>query len=470
MTSVRRVALEILFEVHHRVGTYAQERIQAAVRAHKLNKRERRFLTELVLGVMRHERTLDCIVMAFSSVNWGEVEPRTREALRLGVYQLIWLDGVPPFASVGETVEALQDKRAKGFVNAVLRAVDRLVRRVPLAADRGGASPRKRLQIGDRKVCFFPKPVFADPERDLAAWMADVYAHPRELVARWLARHGPDTTRAILEKSLEPPPLFVRVNRRLGTREQLLDLLRGEDIKCGEGNLPESVRVLAPAGELVATKCFLAGRCTVQDETAMLVAPQFEPKAGQLLLDLCAAPGGKTTHLAELADDQATIMAVDRDETRLERLRESIARLGLKSISCMVADASDPAAVRGVTPAPYDGVLVDAPCSNSGVLARRPEAKARLAAIDLTELVAIQRKLLDAAVQLLFAGGRLVYSTCSIEPEENGDQVRALLERSPDLELEAEQETLPTHGGGDGGYFAVLRKKGQGLPTMTVAR
>lgn len=470
MTNLRHVALEIVFEVHHRPGVFAQERLQAAMRAHDLNKRERRFLTELVLGTLRHERTLDCIASAFSNVKWNDIGPRAREALRLGVYQLLWLDGVPAFASLKETVDAVRDPRAKPFVNAVLRAVDRGVRRVPIEKDRGGASPRKRLEIHHRKVCFFPKDVFADPESNLAGWLADVYAHPPAAIARWLARHGKETTQAILEKSLEPPPLFVRVNRRLGTREELLALLQGEGIKCGEGTRPESVRVLAPAAELVATKAFAAGRCTVQDETAMKVAPQLEPKAGQLLLDLCAAPGGKTTHLAELCDDQATVLAVDKDEERLARVRESIARLGLKNVSCMSADATDPATVRGVTPAPYDGVLVDAPCSNSGVLARRPEAKGRLTDEERASLVALQAKLLDAAAALLFAGGRLVYATCSIEPEENGEQVRALLERNRQLELIAEEETLPSQGGGDGGYWAALRKKGQGLPRMTIAR
>lgn len=467
--NVRALALEILFEVHHKPGTFAQERVQAAARA-GLNKRDRRFLTELVFGVLRHERTLDRIAAAFSDVKWHEIAPRAREALRLGVYQLLWLDGVPAFASIHESVAALPDKRVRPFVNAVLRAVDRGVRRLPIAKDRGGASPRKRLEIEGRKVCFFPKEVFADPAKDLAAHLADVFAHPPALVARWLARHGEEKTRAILARNLEQAPLFVRVNRRKATREQLLERLRNEGLKCGEGNLPESVRVLAPPTELVATGAFTDGWCTVQDETAMKVAPQLEPKAGQLLLDLCAAPGGKTTHLAELCDDGATILAADRDEGRLERVREAVARLGLKGVSCMTVDATDEASIRAVTPAPYDGVLLDAPCSNSGVLARRPEAKDRITPEHLAELTQLQAKLLKTAVARLFPGGRLVYSTCSLEPEENEEQVRALLAAKSDMELLSEESTLPTEAGGDGGYFAVLKKKGQGLPRMTTAR
>src|SRR5262249_4718601 len=150
---------------------------------------------------------------------------------------------------------------------------------------------------------------------------------------------------------------------------------------------------------------------TVQDETAMRVAPALGAKKGELILDLCAAPGGKTTHLAELTHDEATILAVDRDEDRIVRLRDSVARLRLQSVACIVADATQPDAVKAVAPAPFDRVLVDAPCSNSGVLARRPEARWRIDPAHLGELVALQRQLLEQGVDRLFAGGTLVYST-----------------------------------------------------------
>jgi 16S rRNA (cytosine967-C5)-methyltransferase len=456
--SAREIALDVLFEVHRRHGVFAQDRVAAASRRHRLNKRDRRFLTELVFGVLRHEGTIDCVIASHADLPLREIGPRALEALRLGVYQLLWLDAVPPFAAVSETVSAVRDARARPFVNGVLRAIDRQARRVPIAEDRGGASPSKRLEIGGRKVCFFAREVFADPVEDEALHLAQVHAHPVELARRWIARFGRDAARSILERGERPPPLFVRVNRLKTTREGLLERLRAERLRCGEGGLPESVRVLAPPTELVRSKAFAEGLCTVQDETAMRVAPLLDPKPGQLVLDLCAAPGGKTTHLAELADDD-TILAVDKDEVRLERLRESIARLGLKNVSCMVADATDEAAIRAVTPAPYDRVLVDAPCSNTGVLARRPEAKSRFTPERLAELVALQRKILAAAAGRLHPGGLLAWSTCSLEPEENEEQVKALLAAQGDLSLVSEKLTLPVAGGGDGGYVAVLRKR-----------
>ena len=456
--NVRAEALEILFDVHRRTGVFAQERVGVVSRQEKLNKRDRRFLTELVFGVLRHRRTLDCVIRAHSRTKLDEIGPRALEALRLGVYQLLYLDGIPAFAAVGETVGVLRDPRARPFVNGVLRGIDRGVRRVPLDQDRGGASPQKRLEIGGHKVCFFHDAVFADPVGDEAAYLADVYSHPVEPVRRWLARHGSEATKLLLARNQEPPPLFARVNCRKGTREQLLEKLRAEEIKCGEGNRPDSVLIAAPPTELIASKAFTEGFCTVQDETAMKVAPALAPQKGTLLLDLCAAPGGKTTHLAELTDDAATILAIDKEETRIEKVREGIKRLGLTSISCMVADATDEAAIKGVTPAPYDRVLLDAPCSNSGVLARRPEAKERLDAKNLGELVLLQQKLLATAVGRLFPGGLLAYSTCSIEPEENQQQIAALLANHRDLELVSEEATLPTAGAGDGGYVAIVKK------------
>ncbi len=461
--NVRGVALEILFDVHRRVGVFAQERLHSLSRRHRLNRRDRRFLTELVFGVLRHELTLDAVIAAHSDVALDEIGPRAKEALRLGVHQLLYLDGVPAFAAIDETVESVRDPRARSFVNAVLRAIDRQVRRVPIEKDRGGASPRKRLEIGGKKVCFFSREVFADPDADLAVHLGQVCSHPSELVRRWLARHGEQKTRAILERDQQPPPLFVRVNRLKTTREALLERLRAEEVRCGEGNLADSVRVLAPPTELVATSAFTEGLCTVQDETAMGVAPRLEAEKGQLILDLCAAPGGKTTHLAELTGDAATILAVDKDEARLSMVREGIERLGLKSVSCMVADATDEAAIKAVTPAPYDRVLVDAPCSNSGVLARRPEARTRITPDRLAELAALQSRILKAATGRLFPGGRMAYSTCSLEPEENQQQIAALQAAHPELELVSEEETLPgQHGidGGDGGYVAVLKKRG----------
>ena len=459
--NVRALAADVLFECHRRVGLFAHDRVHAVAVANRLNQRDRRFLTELVLGVLRHQRTLDCVVAAHSTVELDEIGPRALEALRLGTYQLLYLDGVPPFAAIHETVEIVRDRRARPFVNGVLRGIDRRVRRVPIDHDRGGASPRKRLQIGARKVCFFTDPVFADPEGDLALHLAEVHSHPPELVARWLARHGEQKTRDMLAKSDEPPPLFVRANRLKATREQLVERLRAEQIACVEGSLESSVRVLAPPHELVATRAFTEGLCTVQDETAMRVAPALHAKPNHLILDLCAAPGGKATHLAELTGDKATILAVDKSEERLEKLRESIARLGLKSIACMVADATAEDSVKAVAPAPFDRVLLDAPCSNTGVLARRPEAKERFDASHLAELVALQKQILAQAYTRLFPGGLLCYSTCSLESEENEEQVRAFVAAHPDLELIEERLTLPAAGSGDGGYYAVVKRRTQ---------
>jgi 16S rRNA (cytosine967-C5)-methyltransferase len=458
VSAVRLAAIRILEAVHRSTSLFAAERIHGACVDGKLTKRDRRFLTELVYGVLRHQLTLDCVIDAYSQRPLAEISHKALEGLRLGVYQLLYLDGVPPFAAIHSTVAAVGDVRVRGFVNGVLRAIDRGCRRLPLERDRGGASPRKRLAILERKVCFFSKPIFVDPEHDEARYLAQVHGHGEELVRRWLQRHGRELAESILRRNNEPPLLFARANLLRGTRDDLLERLRREGLRCDPGNLSASVRLSAPPTELIRSKSFREGYCTVQDETAMKVAPQLRAAAGQKLLDLCAAPGGKATHLAELSGDQAELLAVDRDERRLQRVIEAAQRLQLSSLRTMAVDVLEVKELPAGAAGPFHAVLVDAPCSNSGVLGRRPEARHRQPLEKLPPLLGIQRDLLEWAATKILPGGLLVYSTCSIEPEENADQVEGLRQRHPEFALQGEIETLPASGAGDGGFYAVLQR------------
>ncbi len=456
---VRAVATRILGDLERGSRGFATERIHQACQEKNLKKRERGFLTELVLGVLRHRRTLDAILAAYSRVPLDELERAVLQSLRLGLYQLLYLDGVPAFAAIHETVAQLSGPpRRRSFVNGVLRAMDRQIRRVPLDRDRGGASETKRLLIRDKKVCFFSRPVFPDPEQQPAEYLAAITNHPAEMVQRWLDRWGRERCEELLHRNNRPAPLFVRANLLGRDREHTLEQLRGEGIRCLEGKLPESIVVAAPAAELVRSKAFRSGRCTVQDETAMAIAPLLGPEPHHKYLDLCAAPGGKATHLAELSGDQAQILAVDREESRVDRLKETVLRLGVKSVSVVQADARDPEPFPAPFDTGFDGVLLDAPCSNSGVLRRRPEARDRLDAKHLETLRQLQGDLLKKAAARVAPGGKLLYSTCSIEDEENTQQVRRFLESSTDFALIESHETLPEDDGGDGGYASLLER------------
>ena len=459
----RAAAIRILAEAPGPNVGFAADRIHQTCQREQLRKRERKFLTELVLGTLRHKLTLDCIIRAYSKVRWKDLERRVLAGLRLGVYQLLYLDGVPSFAAIHETVAVFRrNERQRRFLNGVLRTIDREVRRVPLDQDRGGASPRKRLLIRSDKVCFFSKDVFADPA-DLVTYLSETLSHPRLLVERWNQQFGPERAEKLLRLNNQPPPLFLRSNALRGSRDEILARLHSEKVRATAGHCPESILVHVPVSEVLASKCFRDGAVTIQDETAMRVAPQVDARSSDRILDLCAAPGGKATHLAELTGDRASIVAVDRGEERVQRIRNAQSRLGLKSIATVDLDLlqASESDLQSLLGGGFERILLDAPCSNTGVLRRRPEARYRLEEAVLRSLVDSQRSLLQRAGQLLGPAGRLVYSTCSLEPEENQQQVQAFLQANPRYELRREVLTVPSADEGDGGYFAVFE------PTQT---
>jgi 16S rRNA (cytosine967-C5)-methyltransferase len=433
----------------------------------ELDARSHRFFLELVYGVLRRRLTIDCVIAAHCAEPISRVEPDCLNAMRLGIYQLLFLDGVPPFAAISATVDLVGHRHPgiRALVNAVLRTVSRETNKVPLDQDRGGASPRRRFMPSENAVCFFSKNVFADPTENRALHLAQIHSHPVFLVERWLKQYDASLVEEMLAAGNRKPRVSVRVNRLRTDREGLARRLETEQIASGPGVLPESLLLDASAAEAVRTSAFKEGLFYVQDEAAMKVAVALDPKPDERILDLCAAPGGKTTHLAEIAGDRARVVAVDRDATRLERVAENVARLGIKNVVTVVynpllesVEEPLPDDLRGL----FDAILIDAPCSNTGVLARRPEVRWRVSAEAIRAMAERGRKLLDFAVKHLRPGGRLVYSTCSLEPEENAELIERALVGQPTLELVRQEETLPSVKGPDGGYFAVLKASTSG--------
>jgi 16S rRNA (cytosine967-C5)-methyltransferase len=351
-----------------------------AQRGAALSRRDRALLTTIVYGVTRWRRPLDWLIDRCAQ----RVDPVIRQHLRVALFQIRHLDRVPRHAAVHEAVELAKgvSKRSAGFVNAVLR-----------------------------KAADMPVP-------DNVGLRT---SHPDWLVERWRARFP--NVEPILEAGNSILPVTARVNR----------------LKVKDG--PDVVEI---DGDPAAAPGFAEGHFTVQDETSMKVAPLLAPRPGERVLDLAAAPGGKTTHLAELMGGRGLVVAVDLPE-RIRLVREAAKRLGLENIRCLAGDAANVAFL-----APFDAILLDAPCSNTGVLARRPDVRWRLRERDIAGAAEIQRRLLLNAARLLKPGGRLVYSTCSLEPEENKVE-------TPGLTLVKEELTLPTprHSGG---YAALLTK------------
>jgi 16S rRNA (cytosine967-C5)-methyltransferase len=406
-------------------GQRAKDLLEGELDRSGFPRRDRDLTTELAYGMLRRRGTLDHVLAACSTVPLRKVQPHVLEILRLGAYQLLFLDKIPASAAVNESVriaKQVSSAGAAGFVNACLRS---LARTIMGKGEQAGDDPRRALPLGDGGWCLFDRPLLPSPQRSLAAYLAAATSHPEWLVRRWLRRHGEATTRRLCESDNATPPIVLRVNHRRTTQEALVAEL------VGEGRWAKPVgadHVLAGhAGALGDLRALRDGCCTVQGLVASAAAPLLAPQPGERILDLCSAPGSKACQLAELARDEATIVALDLSPRRLLQVRENAQRLGFRRVHPVAADGLRCERLFRV---PFDAALVDVPCSNTGLLA--------------------------AAASVVRPGGRLVYSTCSLEPEENEQVVERFCgARSRFRCLEA-RTYLPSDTENDGGYIALL--------------
>lgn len=433
----------------------ARTHIERAIEGDQLQARDEGLLTELVYGTIRHVATLDLVLGAHAKGGLRKIEEAVLNHLRVAAYQLLFLEGVRPAVAVDEAVRAVGRRdHVRGFVNGLLRGLIRTLDGTQSEdAPPPDIPPSMRLPGREGGWVFLKRPLLPEDDAD-PTWLALACSLPGKHAAEAYERLGPAGALELARAHNAPPPLFLRVNTRQTTRTEALAYLNGDEEPCAEpGSLESSIRLRGGLGER-GSELLWKGWVTVQDETAQAVAPLLQPRPGERLVDLCAAPGGKATHLAELIGPEGQLEALDVEEPRLERVRSATRRLRLENLRTTLADPSDPRPPAGD---PVDGVLADVPCSNTGVLRRRVEVRWRLESLDMLPLRALQLRLLDQAIALTRPGGRVVYSTCSIDPLENEAQVQAALARHPGLVLEAEQSHLPRRGGGDGGYAARLR-------------
>lgn len=422
---------------------------------------DRRLLTQLVYGVIRRRATLDALIEPLLERPWSAVEPVLQELLRLGAYQLVMLTHIPAYAAVAETVAAAAElgwPRAKGFLNAILRRLAALVSEEFTTSPAGDAIPVDEPWPLESWSADWPpvryrrlrQVLLPDPQRQGLDYLALAFSLPRSLLSRWLERQGWQETIRWAAWFNAPPPLWLRVQSRRISREVFRQRLISAGIESQPGPHPQSLYLPNPP-PIRQIPGYAEGEFTVQDLSAMLVASALKPHPGMRILDLCAAPGGKTTHLAELMDDQGHILACDIHPRRLETLRRLAQRLGLSCIEPRCLDPREPP-----PPGPFDAVLVDAPCSNTGVLHRRPEARWRWRPQALKTLTRRQADLLRQALASVRPGGVIVYATCSLEPEENERLIQELLRAFPRLEIEQEHHAIPGRPA-DGGYHVRLR-------------
>lgn len=392
----RQLAYRILEAVEERAA-FASELLHAPV-ARRLISADRRLATEIVMGVLRWRGQLDYLIERGSRRRIGDLDLGVRIALRMGLYQLRFLDRVPAMAAVHESVELVKQHvhpRAAGLVNAVLR-----------------------------RASSEPIQVLLQQERDPVRREAAEFSHPAWLLERWSRRFGPEATRRIAEYDNMAPPVAVRLDSSRVTREAALLQLQRDKILATPGALTGGALLIA-SGDVTQHSLYQGGDLWIQDEASQLVALLLEPQPSELLLDACAAPGGKTAVLRTRAPG-ACVMAMDRHPHRarlLARLHET------RQSWVIAADATQPLPVH----AQFDRILVDAPCSGTGTLARNPEIRWRLKPNDLSRLQQVQLAILSNVVNWLRPGGRLLYSVCSLEAEEGPAVVTEFLARHQNL-------------------------------------
>ncbi len=442
MITARELALNVL-QALETDNKRSDQLLHRMLQHTTLNRIDRALATGLVNGVLRYRSQLDFVISHFYHHKLEKAAPVMRNIFRLGAYQILFFDKVPDWAAVNECVKLARKykgERMSKLVNGVLRKIT--PESVSLDEWLKKKSPEEQLAIK--------------------------YSHPLWLVERWLGTYGREKTEAALIYNNQFPLFGFRINRlRTSHKEFFSDLLleTAAHEECGIENffLSKDFNSFEPA--------VTEGLCSVQNPTQALACLLLNPFPESTVLDLCAAPGGKSTFMAELMQNQGEITSVDIYEQKLLKTESHSQTLGINIISTAVADA------RNFTPEKRpDSILLDVPCTGTGVLGRRAELRWKLTPATLKELLTLQAELLDHAAGLLEEGGILVYATCSIEPEENTLQIEAFLIRHPDFEADSENESVPelfrqgqegkgailtlpgTHRGFDGGFCQRLRK------------
>ena len=416
------------------------------------------FARELALGAVRRRGTLKAVLRAFLQQPNRPLPGALREILYVALYQVLFLDRVPEFAAVDEAVrQAGSDKRPKhrGLVNGILRTVLR-----ELSPVEAGPVPHTvdAIPVAPNAMRRVKRAVFADPKREAAKYLAEAYSLPEALAARWIRQAGSlDGAAAVATHANCRAPLILRVNSLRASVETVVASLAEAGVEAVPHANGVSV-VLGHQGKVTGLGVFRDGWVQPQDATATAVAAAASPEPGMRVLDFCAAPGTKTTHVAEQMDNRGEIIALDVSAEKLGRIEDNCSRLGVEIVRTLRAEE-----VGSLEPESFDLVLADVPCSNTGVLARRAEARWRFSEKAMARLTRDQRMLAVAAGQFVKPTGRLVYSTCSIEPEEGELVVRRLVEADGRLTVERQELVLP--GGADapaewhdGGYVAIIRK------------
>lgn len=438
-TKPREIAVNLLRQREEHEA-FIETLLNEALDRNPLMSLDKALIRELVLGIVRWQATLDWLIERKTSGR--PPKPGLKILLRLGLYQMFWLDRIPSYAAVNETVQLARQTgftAQAGFVNAVLRTYGR-----EMDITRGILDDLKKTQ----------------------PWLG--YSHPHWLYERWNQRWGDSNTSLLMAWNNGPASTFARINSLRTATTDLMPQWDQEKVKAvpraWDWTGDNLVFELLEHPPLESLASFQKGKFYVQDPSTLLAVHLLNPQPGEHILDSCAAPGGKTTLMAQFMNNQGRIVAEDTDEIRLQRLESNCRRLGVTCVHARLPASSSSAASlkpssTNESTSAFDRALVDVPCSNTGVMRRRVELRWRLRPTEIERLAQDQLDLLLRASQRLKPGATLVYSTCSVEPEENEQLIHRFLAAAPDYSLQTERQLNPFHDGTDGAYVARFQRK-----------
>ncbi|MGM8364186.1 16S rRNA (cytosine(967)-C(5))-methyltransferase RsmB [Virgibacillus sp. W0181] len=401
---LRKSILDLLLRMEEG-GGYSHLLISNEIKNKQIATKDEGLFTEIVYGTMERKLTLDFYLEPFVQKN-KKLEPWVRMLLRMSVYQIVYLDKVPDYAVINESVEIAKQRGHKGvasLVNGVLRSLQR----------KGVSDPAtitdkvKRLSIET--------------------------SHPEWLVNRWIQYYGFDTTKNMCEANLQHKPTAVRVQQLRISRDQAMETLRNEGYQI-KPSILSNHGIIIERGNILKSQLFMDGLLTIQDQASMLVAEMLDVKPGMNVLDACSAPGGKATHAAEIMENEGTIQAYDLHKNKLKLIKERAAKLELTIINVKQGDARQLQSIHDKES--FDRIIVDAPCSGLGVIQGKPDVKYNKSEQDIARLAIIQLEILEAVAPLLKKDGRLIYSTCTVDREENEQIVKRFLKRYITFEVD----------------------------------
>ena len=424
---VRGIAIKILTRVE-RTDAYLDKLLDIELETGDLNPPDKRLLNELVHGVLRNQSKLDWVLTGFYHGQYSKVAPNVRNALRVALYQILFLTRIPHHAAVNEAVEFVKKYRGQRLadtMNGLLRNIARNVEniRYPLATS------------------------------DEAQYLSVVHSHPTWIVKRWHARYGFEDTESLCKANNMRPFLTLRPNPLTVDYKTFVDELVEVGIDYRRCFYMRDYVTVRNLPNIRQSRLFTEGQFTIQDESAGLVGMLLAPKPGETIIDLCSAPGGKAIHAAESMQNQGRIIAVDKYDVRLNLIRQAAERNSVTIIETLEGDATE------LSHEPVDKVLVDAPCSGLGTLSKKPDIKWKREPEDIQKLIVTQRAILENAARLVRPGGVIVYSTCTIEPEENQEIVKAFLLDHPEFALDHAGQYLPPRVVDEEGFLSTFPHK-----------